>query len=261
MIPVKLTLEGIYSYQKRQAIDFTTLTDGGLFGIFGAVASGKSTILEAISFALYGDSDRMGGSNRNYNMMNLKSDKMYIDFEFLNFENKKYRAIREYRRNSRNFNEVRLHDTTFYKWNNEEWIPLDHTNAETIIGLSATNFKRTIIIPQGKFREFIELKGTERTNMMKELFNLHHYDLYNNARALYNSNEHELNMLTGKLSSYENISEEAIDEKANIYREQKAIFDKRLEDHKKLNEAFEQLKQLNADFNLLQQQNKKLVAE
>ena len=95
MIPVKLTLEGVYSYQKQQTIDFTALTDAGLFGIFGAVASGKSTILEAISFALYGDSERMGGTNRNYNMMNLKSNRMYIDFEFLNYENKKYRAVKE----------------------------------------------------------------------------------------------------------------------------------------------------------------------
>ena len=78
MIPVKLTLEGIYSYQKRQTIDFTILTDGGLFGIFGAVASGKSTILEAISFALYGDSERMGGTNRNYNMMNLKIGRAHV---------------------------------------------------------------------------------------------------------------------------------------------------------------------------------------
>ncbi|NLZ95366.1 MAG: SMC family ATPase, partial [Bacteroidales bacterium] len=242
MIPVKLTLEGIYSYQKRQTVDFTSLTDGELFGIFGAVASGKSTILEAISFALYGGSERMGGTNRNYNMMNLKSNRMYIDFEFLNFENKKYRAIREYRRNGRNFNDVKLHDATFYKWENDDWIPLEHTNAETIIGLSATNFKRTIIIPQGKFREFIELKGTDRTNMMKELFNLHHYDLYGNARSLLNSNNIELNTLEGKLSGYDEISEEIIAEKEKQHKEQKTTFDNKQTEHKKLSEAFELLK-------------------
>ena len=76
MIPIKLTLEGIYSYQTRQTIDFTELTNAGLFGIFGAVASGKSTILEALCFALYGESDRMNVVNRAYNMMNLKSNRM-----------------------------------------------------------------------------------------------------------------------------------------------------------------------------------------
>ncbi|NLZ94292.1 MAG: SMC family ATPase, partial [Bacteroidales bacterium] len=174
---------------------------------------------------------------------------------------KKYRAIREYRRNGRNFNDVRLHDTTFYNWVNDDWIPLEHTNAETIIGLSETNFKRTIIIPQGKFREFIELKGTDRTNMMKELFNLHHYDLYGNARSLLNSNNLELNILDGKLSEYDNLSDEIITEKEKQHKEQKSTFNKNLSEHKKLSKTFDLLKQLNVDFNSLQMLNKKLASE
>src|SRR5690554_5481975 len=165
MIPKKLTLEGIYSYQTRQTIDFRELTNAGLFGIFGAVASGKSTILEAMCFALYGESDRMNVNNRAYNMMNLKSNRMYIEFDFWNYENKKFRAVREFRRNSKNFDRVLPDGTTFYEWKNDDWLPLNHSNAESIIGLSAENFKRTIIIPQGKFKEFIELGGKERTTM------------------------------------------------------------------------------------------------
>lgn len=261
MIPLQLSLEGIYSYQKRQTIDFTTLTDAGLFGIFGAVASGKSTILEAISFALYGESDRMNVVNRAYNMMNLKSDRMYIEFDFQNYESKKFRVVREYRRNSKDFEKVLHSGTTFYEEKDAEWLPLDHSSAESIIGLSAENFKRTIIIPQGKFKEFIELGGKDRTSMMKEIFNLHHYDLYNNVRALYSTNEHELNVLLGKLSGYEDVSEEAIAEKERLYAEQKSSFEKQLVDFKKLTEAFEQLKQLSIDFNSLQQQNSKLASE
>lgn len=261
MIPVKLSLEGIYSYQERQTIDFTHLTDGGLFGIFGAVASGKSTILEAISFALYGESDRMGTSNRAYNMMNLKSDRMYIEFDFLNFEKKKYRATREYRRNSKNFEKVIHAGTTFYEWCNENWIPLDHSNTESIIGLSAENFKRTIIIPQGKFKEFIELGGRDRTLMMKEIFNLHQFELSNSIKTLYGKNEEKLNTLLGQLSAYEKITEEAIKEKEEAFLMHKTSFDKQLAEHTKLSELFEQLKQLNVDFSNLQKQKVKLATE
>ncbi len=261
MIPIQLSLEGIYSYQKRQVIDFGALTDVGLFGIFGAVASGKSTILEAISFALYGESDRMNNVNRAYNMMNLKSDRMYIEFDFLNYENIKYRVVREYKRNSKNFENVLHSGTTFYEWKDNEWFPLDHSNAETIIGLSAENFKRTIIIPQGKFKEFIELGGKDRTSMMKEIFNLHHFDLFNHVRTLYNANEHELNLLLGKLSGYETVSEDAIAEKAKLNATQKGIFDKQLLKHKVLSEVFGQLKQLSIDFDTLQKQNSKLASE
>ncbi len=158
MIPVQLTLEGIYSYQERQKINFENLTEAGLFGIFGAVGSGKSSILEAISFALYGETERLNARDRRaFNMMNLKSNRSYIEFDFINSENKKYRATREFKRNSKNFEDVKTPSVTFYEWKNENWIPLDHSNAEQIVGLSYANFKRTIIIPQGQFKEFLEL--------------------------------------------------------------------------------------------------------
>lgn len=99
MIPIQLTLEGLYSYQERQKIDFENLTEAGLFGIFGSVGSGKSSILEAISFALYGETERLNARDkRAYNMMNLKSNKSYIEFDFINFENKKFRATREFQK-------------------------------------------------------------------------------------------------------------------------------------------------------------------
>ena len=84
MIPIQLTIKGLYSYQEIQTIDFTKLTAAHLFGIFGTVGSGKSSILEAITFAIYGKTDRLNlsGDNRNYNMMNLKSDELLIDFVF-----------------------------------------------------------------------------------------------------------------------------------------------------------------------------------
>ena len=261
MIPIKLTLEGIYSYQTRQTIDFTELINAGLFGIFGAVASGKSTILEALCFALYGESDRMNSTNRAYNMMNLKSNRMYIDFEFSNFENKVYRVVREFKRNSNNFEKVLPNNTTFYENRDDEWIPLDHTNAEIIIGLSCENFKRTIIIPQGKFKEFIELGGKDRTTMMKDIFNLHHFDLYNNVRTLYNANEQNLNTLLGKISGYEEVSEEIINEKSKNYIEQNSLFNLQLEKHKELAIKFEHLKQLNLDYNKLQEERIKLASE
>ena len=76
MIPVKLNIRGINSYQKEFEIDFTKLVDGQLFGIFGPVGSGKSTILEAISLALYGETERLNArDDRNYNLMNF-----YLNF-------------------------------------------------------------------------------------------------------------------------------------------------------------------------------------
>lgn len=254
MIPVQLTIEGLYSYQERQTIDFRNLTEAGLFGIFGAVGSGKSSVLEAISFALYGETERLNmRDKRAYNMMNLKSNSSYIEFDFVNYENKLFRATRDFKRNSKKFEEVKPNTVTFYENINGKWIPLDHSNAEAIIGLSYSNFKRTIIIPQGQFKEFLELGAAERTNMMKEIFNLQKFDLHNNVSALNVKNRSELDQLEGQLKGFEEINEKKIQiQKEQLTEEQKKLSESN-EKLEKISQTYQQLKNLKRDFDSLQQ--------
>lgn len=258
MIPVQLTIEGLYSYQERQTIDFKNLTEAGLFGIFGAVGSGKSSVLEAISFVLYGETERLNmRDKRAYNMMNLKSNSSYIEFDFINYENKLFRATRDFKRNSKKFEEVKPNAVTFYENSNGKWIPLDHSNAETIIGLSYSNFKRTIIIPQGQFKEFLELGAAERTNMMKEIFNLQKFDLQNNVSALHVKNRSELDQLEGQLKGFEEINEEKIKvQKEQLAEEQKQLSESN-EKLEKTSHSYQQLKNLKSDFDSLQQNKEK----
>jgi exonuclease SbcC len=58
MLPLKLSITGLYSYQKKQTIDFEELTNAGLFGIFWSSWFWK-IVLEAIGFVLYGDTERL----------------------------------------------------------------------------------------------------------------------------------------------------------------------------------------------------------
>lgn len=258
MIPVQLTIEGLYSYRERQTINFRNLTEAGLFGIFGAVGSGKSSVLEAISFALYGETERLNmRDKRAYNMMNLKSNSSYIEFDFINYENKLFRASRDFKRNSKKFEEVKPNAVTFYENINGKWIPLDHSNAEAIIGLSYSNFKRTIIIPQGQFKEFLELGAAERTNMMKEIFNLQKFDLQSNVSALNIKNRSELDQLEGQLKGFEEINEEKIKiQKEELVEEQKKLSESN-EKLEKASQAYQQLKNLKSDFDSLQQNKEK----
>ena len=78
MKPIKLTIEGLNSFENKQELDFQSLT-GGVFGIFGKTGSGKSTILDAITLSLYGKVER---SKQNIDFINTKCSKATVSFTF-----------------------------------------------------------------------------------------------------------------------------------------------------------------------------------
>jgi exonuclease SbcC len=209
MIPVLLTIEGLYSYRTKQVIDFKKLNNARIFGIFGAVGSGKSTVLEAITLALFGQCERLDNrDNKNYNLMNLASNKLYVSFEFEQNE-KKYQFNYGNKRNSKNHADVKSPERSAFVWENGFWTPLPSYNAEQIIGLSYDNFRRTIIIPQGKFQEFLQLNDADRTRMVKDMFSLERFEFYNKTEILFQQTQLELANYSGSLQELEQYSEEA----------------------------------------------------
>ncbi|MDP5170221.1 MAG: AAA family ATPase [Bacteroidia bacterium] len=214
MIPIRLSIEGIYSYQQKQEINFEYLSSAELFGIFGATGSGKSSILEAIGFAIYNQTERLntrepGGMA--YHMMNLKSSRLAIDFEcWAGAGNAtRYRFGVENRR-KKDFTKTDTFKRQTYVWGENQWVPIEEA-PEQIIGLSYDNFRRCIIIPQGKFEEFLKLGAKDRTEMMLELFNLHKYDLKNPVAKLTSQNNQSITGVESSLAMLAGVTEEVIE--------------------------------------------------
>jgi len=214
MIPLKLTIQGLFSYQGKQTIDFQKLTEAHLFGIFGSVGSGKSSILDAITFALYGETERMNArDNRNYNMMNLKSDELFIEFDFSAGNGSTlYRSVVKGKRNRKRFEDVKTLDRSGYKNIDGTWEPIEIEQIQQVIGLSYENFKRTIIIPQGRFQEFLQLGNKDRTQMMKELFNLGKFELYYKTVALETKNNQQMQQHQGQLQQLGEVNPDQLTE-------------------------------------------------
>ena len=213
MIPLRLEIEGVYAYQKTQEIDFKYLCDAGIFGIFGKVGSGKSSILEAITLALYGENERFSRNERNYNFTNLRSDGFRVVFEF-ELAQTYYRFQVEGKRNRKQFEDIKITRNAYSKLQgNDQWLPIDDQNASRILDLSYNDFKRTIIIPQGKFQEFLDLKTTERTAMMQSLFKLEKYNLADKTKQLITENDLIISTLDGELKSISELNPEQFEEK------------------------------------------------
>ena len=77
MRPIWIKIKGLNSFLEPQEIDFQELTGEGLFGIFGPTGSGKSSILDGITLALYGTTAR-----NSTNFIHVSTDKALVDYIF-----------------------------------------------------------------------------------------------------------------------------------------------------------------------------------
>jgi exonuclease SbcC len=216
MIPLRLEIEGLYSYREKQTVEFEQLTAAGLFGIFGAVGSGKSSILEAILVALYGTTDRLAATGERSSMVNLQSDHLLINFTFRAGKNNQQTYMARYsaKRNKKDREKIDTGEHILYYWEDGVWKATSQ-KAEEILGMGKDHFKQTVIIPQGKFREFIDQKPLDRAEMMQQLFSLDRFDLSMKTGILLKATREEKIRLETQLAGLEDVSDEGLIEKTN----------------------------------------------
>ena len=180
MKPVYLEFCGLNSFSETAKIDFQSLLKGGVFGIFGDTGSGKSTILDAIHFALYGEVDRVPKSFADCINHRLDSATVTFDFELtVDGVRKTYRVKREKKRKqgaSKAYLYEKPQNAPTSGWNALAESTRDVNDAlEKIIGLTFDDFKTCIALPQGDFASLVKSTPAERVKLVARLFNLEKY--------------------------------------------------------------------------------------
>lgn len=180
MKPILLKVAGLQSYREMQEIDFESLCETGLFGIFGPTGSGKSTLLDAITLAMYGKVER--AVNGTQGIMNHSEDSLSVAFTFELTSSagaRRYRVERKFKRTGEQTvsNTIsRFIEITDDGDNVMADKLADVTRCvEEHIGLKMDDFTRAVVLPQGKFAEFLSLRGVDRRQMLQRLFHLEQY--------------------------------------------------------------------------------------
>ena len=221
MKPLKLTLRGINSYRTEQVIDFEKLTSAGLFGIFGPTGSGKSSILDAITLALYA---RLPRSTKNFININEKTAAISFLFSITTTETHRYLVERSFRYHGENENAtVRNISGRLLEITEEAPVVLADRPTEVtqecvrLLGLTSDDFMRTVVLPQGQFSEFLKLKNADRRNMLQRIFHLEQYglELTQKIAATRQKQDLLLSKLEGQLNLFEEISPEQLQQLTN----------------------------------------------
>ena len=214
MKPVSLEFCGINSFSETQKINFEELLQYGIFGIFGDTGSGKSTILDCIGFALYGDVTR-SRSGKISDIINYDKDKAFVNFEFdIDYAGKRrrYRVERELKRKNAS------QSLKVYEYDEEKSAYLCVADAvrqgkellERIIGLEQKDYEKCIALPQGEFAQFVKSARSDRLKLVSRLFDLERYGekLVARTNNAYKEAATLVELTKAKLLPYEEISEE-----------------------------------------------------
>ena len=191
MKPVRLVMSAFGSYGGKEVIDFSKVTNG-LFLISGDTGAGKSTIFDAIMFALY---DTMSGKERKGNMMRSEyaneETETYVEYTFsygIEGQEELYTIKRSptYYRKARRKNKQGSYNTTRQGGKVSLILPdgkeyqgkAAQTNEKIrqIIGLTAEQFSKIAMIAQGEFQELIMDKTGKRKEIFQQIFSTEIYE-------------------------------------------------------------------------------------
>ena len=188
MRPLKLRLQAFGSYVEEQILDFEkALGDAPFVLIHGSTGAGKSTILDAIVFALYGESSGNIRKSTTLRSSTAPPERVTeVEYVFA-LGRRRYRILRSpaYERMSRGKMTTRTAKGQFYRLPDEgedgEELLLASNVTEVsdrigqLIGFDAEQFRQVVLLPQGQFQRFLLAEVKDRSAIMQRIFRTERY--------------------------------------------------------------------------------------
>lgn len=182
MRPIKLTLSAFGPYAGKEVLDLETLGDRGLYLITGDTGAGKSTLFDAIMFALYGvTSIRKRTASEMRSTYADPTTETYVELVF-DYGGKRYTVrrspeyVREKKKGSGTVRQAPEADLTDENGLHLTKVTEVNSRLDEIIGLTADQFSGIAMIAQGDFQKVLQAETKERQAIFRKLFNTNNYE-------------------------------------------------------------------------------------
>ena len=168
MRPIRLEVQGLTAYREPVEVDFTELD---LFGITGPTGAGKSSLVDAITYALFGKAPRVG--NQIKELISQGSDRVKVSLEF-SANGDRYRVHRASARKG-------AAPVQLERLEGDEWLGVADRATEVndeiaeLLRMDYEAFIRSVLLPQGEFAEFLAGDRDQRRKVLDGLLQLGMY--------------------------------------------------------------------------------------
>ena len=182
MKPIRLELKEFGPY-KNEIIEWDKIINEPIFLITGKTGSGKSTLFDAITYALYNKTTGGKDIASLRTKTALDKDKTQVNFDF-ELSGKKYRIERTLAYLKAGNKNLTSGKVALMQYNDEKLEVIVtkeqevKEKVEELIGLDDKQFCQIIILPQGKFKEFLLSKSSEKKETLRSLFNTYFYQKF-----------------------------------------------------------------------------------
>ena len=182
MKPIRLELKEFGPY-KNEIIEWDKIINEPIFLITGKTGSGKSTLFDAITYALYNKTTGGKDIASLRTKTALDKDKTQVNFDF-ELSGKKYRIERTLAYLKAGNKNLTSGKVALMQYNDEKLEVIATKEQEVkekieeLIGLDDKQFCQIIILPQGKFKEFLLSKSSEKKETLRSLFNTYFYQKF-----------------------------------------------------------------------------------
>ena len=187
MKPIRLTLQAFGPYAQKQVFDFSLLEHASIFLITGPTGAGKTTVFDAISFALFG---KASGENRQADSLKSQfakpEDLAQVELTF-SLGGKVYTIRRipkqaVYSPRTKKMKDVSM-EATLTMPDGSLITSRDSVNeaVENLLGLDENQFKQIVMLPQGEFRKFLQANSREKQEIFRQIFSTGLYERFTAA--------------------------------------------------------------------------------
>ena len=190
MKPLRLKMQAFGPYVGMQTVDFEKLSEKGMFLIKGPTGSGKTTIFDAMTFALYGGSSgddsksKVGRNDLEEWRCNQADDALatVVSFTF-SVRERTYEFTRKLSKRRTKFSEeysageIDEHGILVPFFPNPKKDLLTQ-KAEELIGLNKEQFRQVVLLPQGQFERFLTASSEEKETILEKIFDAERWDKY-----------------------------------------------------------------------------------